>query len=261
MTQYVPISKAQHQSFGFQLEKPFLFAQNWPFIPLSAQEISQVMGIFPVLFQKQNDAFQLGIATGFGQDNCLIHPQNGKFLLPYVPAILRRYPFNLLKSEAGQNVLCVMDGEAGFAQDSGDAVLSETGELTDKGQNLIGFLENLNRSFAKDAEVVQLIDDLGLLAALPFQFKDESSGDLKILRNDLYRVDEVKLNQLSADALEQLMKVGAFPMIYGHLFSMQKLSQVNAVVDGYNQLTQQVNARAENLEKMFSDDESDLLKF
>lgn len=261
MSQYIPISKNHHAGFGYSVEKPFVFAKEWSFIPLTSKEISQFISTYPVVFQKKGDGFQLGIATGLGGLNCLVHPKNFKFLLPYVPAILRRYPFNLLSDEAGKQILCVLDCEQGFARGNGEAILNEGAELTEKGQGLVSFLEQLNASFINDSSVVAFLTEIDIFTELPVQVKDSETGGLKTLRSDLYRVDEVKLNALTEMNLKELMEIGAFPMIYGHLFSLQSLSQLNVLVESYNQLTAHMQETADNLEKMFSDDESDVLKF
>lgn len=262
MAGYIPLSKASHKQFGFQADKPFEFAQNWPFIPVSSEELGKLLSFYPICFQKGEQGYQVGIPTGLGAVNCLVHPQNGKFLLPYVPAILRRYPFNMLKSEQGEPVLCVVDEEAGFAKGRGEAVIDAEGELSEKGQALVNFLNQLNRSFERVNAVCQQLDALGLLIPLPFQVKDEQSGDLKSVREDLYRVDEQRLNQLSAEDLHTLMSQGAFPVIYAHLFSLQKLDQVGAAAQAYAKLSSAgKKAEVQDLDALFGEDDSDVLRF
>lgn len=203
----------------------------------------------------------MGLPTGLGRVNCLVHPQNGRFLLPYVPAVLRRYPFNMLKTEQSESVLCVLKGEAGFAKGQGEAVIDKEGELTEKGTGLVKFLNQLNLSFERDALVCKRLEELDLLVELPFQIKDEQTGDLKKTREDIYKVDEQKLNQLSAEDIQALMLAGALPVIYAHLFSMQQLNQLQTATQTYSKLVKQPESQAQDLDALFGDDDSDVLKF
>lgn len=261
MAEYIALSKTAHSGFGYAAEKPFAFAGNWPFIPLSLAELGSVLPLYPICFQKTEAGFQVGLPTGLGGVNCLLHPHNGRFLLPYVPAILRRYPFSLLKNAEGQSVLCVLSEESGFSKGQGEAVISEAGELTHKGQALLDFLNNLTTSFEEAAKASAKLAELDLLVPLAVQFKDAQSGEVKTTREDLYRVDEQKLYQLSPEALKALVALGAMPLVYAHLFSLQRLNRISEAVQHFVKLNQQTAARVENLETFFGEADNDVLKF
>lgn len=266
------ISSKDHDGYGYAPDKPFEFANTSNFIELNSAEIAKLIGLMPMLFQviksEGNSVIRFGLASGLGAENCLVHPINGKFLLPYVPAALRAYPFRLVKANAQgeekpQEVLSVFQAEVdqAFAKDQGDSILFD-GKLTDKGKGLMSFLNQLNQRAALDQKAVQSVLESGVLIPMNIQVKiSESSEEMQTVRSDLFRVDEAKLRELSAETLQILQRTGAMGFIYAHLLSMDKFQNLQKAVEVHSKLKQQANANEIDLEKMFDDDDSDVLKF
>jgi|GEM_PF-2041589 len=269
---FIALSSKLHNGYGYAPVKPFEFAQSSNFIELNSAEIAKLVGLMPMLFQvvKLNDqtVIRFGLAAGFANQNCLVHPVNGKFLLPYVPAVLRAYPFRVLKakaqgSEQVQEVLAVLQAEVGstFAKDQGAAILAD-GKLTEKGKGVMTFLDQLNQRVAVDQKAIQSVLESGILTPMNIQVKlSEDSEQTQTIRPDLFRVDEGKLRKLSAETLQTLQRDGAMGFIYAHLLSMDKFQNLQKAVEVHSKLKQQANANDVDLEKMFDDDDSDVLKF
>lgn len=267
---FIALSSKEHNGYGYAPKKPFEFAQSSNFIELSSAELSKMIGLMPMFFQKVKIGDQMvarfGLATGFANQNCLVHPQNGKFLLPYVPAALRAYPFRLLKatteeSAQPQEVLAIVENEAGatFAKDQGEAILAD-GQLTEKGKGLMTFLNQLNQRSALDQKAITAVLESEILVPMNIQVKiTEDSDAAQTVRPDLFRVDEAKLRDLSADKLKTLQETGAMGFIYAHLFSMDKLQNLQKAVEVQGKLQQ--STQEVDLEKLFDDDDSDVLKF
>ncbi len=261
MSQYIAVSKKDHKNYGYKFDKYFSFASEWNFIPISSAELLKFIAIYPVLFQKQQSSYQLGIPTGVGANNCLINPHDGKFLIEYVPAILRRYPFNLLKNDNNEDILCVLADENGFKQLDEGFILEDTGELSEKGRGLVKFLGELNKNFLQDANTVKIIAELDLLVVVPFQLVDEKTNEVTILRDDLYKIDEARLLELGENDLTRLMKGGCLALIYGHLFSLNKLNLVVKICEAHKKLLDKKQEDNEQITNIFADDDSDILKF
>lgn len=267
---FIALSSNLHNGYGYAPDKPFEFAQSSNFIELSSAELSKLIGLMPMFFQvvkvAEKTVVRFGLAAGFGQENCLVHPQNGKFLLPYVPAALRAYPFRLLKAKAEgteqtQEVLAVFKNEvdSSFAKSQGEAILAE-GALTEKGKGLMNFLAQLNQRGAADQKAITAVLESGILVPMNIQVKaSEASEQVQTVRPDLFRVDEAKLRELSPEKLQALQTSGAMGFIYAHLFSMDKFQNLQKAVEVHAKL-QQSNQEVD-LEKLFDDDDSDVLKF
>lgn len=255
---YIPLSSIEHKLHGYQAEKPFVFAAKVDFLPLSLEEITKVNGLFPMCFKKTELGFEFGIPTHFiSQANALIHPGNGKFLLPYVPAVLRRYPFNVAKVKAEQYALLVLEEEQGFAENYGEAIIDADGRLTEKGQGLQLFLSKLNASFELLKKQMALLSEMEILQPIKFQLPEGAKVEA---RQDLYKIDEQALNQLSAEKLKELMEAGVMPIIYAHLLNISLMDRLSKAVELFAKLNQEASQEID-LEKMFDDDDSDVLKF
>lgn len=266
------ISSKDHDGYGYAPDKPFEFAQSSNFIELNSAEIAKLIGLMPMLFQviksEGSTMIRFGLASGLGEENCLVHPANGKFLLPYVPAALRAYPFRLVKakaeaSEQTQEVMAVFQSEVdkSFAKDQGEAILSD-GQLTEKGKSLMSFLNQLNQRAAVDQKALHSVLESGILVPMNIQVKtSEDSDETQTVRPDLFRVDETKLRELPAETLQSLQRTGAMGFIYAHLLSMDKFQNLQKAVEVHSKLKQQANANEVDLEKLFDDDDSDVLKF
>lgn len=261
MTQYTPLYKEQHKNFGIQLDEPFAFSYHWTFIPVASIELAKIFMSYPVCFQKQGNTYTLGIPTGIGKVNCLIHPKTSKFLLPYVPGILRRYPFNILSSQSKEPVLCVLKSETGFALNQGKAIIDETGEITKYGEELTTFITHLNKSFEEDQSVCEKLAELDLFTPLPINVLETETGEQHSFRDDLYRIDEHKLKQLSGDDLKSLMSIDGFSLIYTHLISLFKLDNIGILSNAYLMARQNPTSEIDNLDSFFKDDDDSNISF
>ncbi|BBP45134.1 peptidase [Thiosulfatimonas sediminis] len=254
---FIAVSSEKHREFGYAAKQPFKFAAMLDFLPLSYEEITKLNGLFPICFRHVSGRIEFGIPTHFiAANNALVHPGNGKFLLPYVPAVLRRYPFQLAKLSDGKMSLVVAE-EADFAKHHGDAIVDAQGALTAKGKQLQEFLVKLNARFEQMQKALQLLAKLQLFK--PIRFELPETVDVPA-RADLLQIDEQKLNALSAQDLLELRDAGALPLIYSNLLNAHLLPRLSQAVEVFAKLNQGVKAEVD-LQKMFDDDDTDVLKF
>ncbi|MBN2646846.1 MAG: SapC family protein [Thiotrichales bacterium] len=255
---YVLVSHEQHRGFGFQAEKPFVFASRLDFLPLSFEEIPRLNGVFPLCFKQVGEQLEFGIPCHFvAQNNALVHPLNGKFLLPYVPAVLRRYPFQLLSLPNQTLALAVLESETAFAAGRGQAIVDEAGQLTEKGQHLQRFLVSLHQSFARLQQALVLIKSLNVLRPIQFALPE---GSTLQGRTDLYHIDQEAFLRLPAETLKALQTSGAMTLIYANLLNANLMPRLPKVVEAFSKLNQELQKRSD-LQKMFDDDDNDSLQF
>jgi len=235
---YIPLDKTKHQNFGFKSDTALKFAQEWSFLPLSSVELHQYISQVPICFQKQGDNFQLGLPTGLYEGtNVFIHPQNHKFLLSAVPAILRRYPFNASQVNAdGKVVFLVLEEEKDFKHLTQDYILDSNGESTDRGKEYLSFLLQLNKQFEEDKKVVDLISSYDLLTPMNIQIKNSKDDTIVTTRGDLYQIDESRLKTLSGDELYELNALGAFHIIYASIISMKCINNLFNITQNHAKL-------------------------
>src|SRR5262249_8319335 len=95
----VPVSRELHGNLRVKPLESYDFARSLPVIRVLAGEIAQAAAHFPLVFIKDGDAFQLFALMGItGGENLFVSP-DGRWVNDYVPAMLRRYPFMLGKTQ------------------------------------------------------------------------------------------------------------------------------------------------------------------
>jgi len=260
---YIPVSKVEHKGFGYVPEKGMSFVEPWPFIPVGSSEISSLISVFPLVFQRTKKGYQLGVLTGLG-DNYLLHPVTKQFLLPYVPAMLRHYPFAALKTDRSDTVLSVVSSEAGFALDGGEPVLDKAGALTKHGQALMQSLQQLNVCFERDRLITDKLGQHDLFRPLgvkDFGLPDDESSDMfKACLKGYCILSEQNFNALGAEALLDLRASSVLPFFYGHLFSLRMMDRFLMLKEAMSQLNEASASKKEGLDAFFKDGE-DALRF
>lgn len=265
---WVAISKKEHVGYGFSLAKPFEFAAGFNFIDVNSAELAKVIGLLPLFFKRVDvegkSVYRFGMATSLGDQCSLIHPGNGKFLLPYIPASLRAYPFNLAKAPDGESdLLAVLKSEVcnGFAEGNSEPIVGKEG-ITEKGKSLMTFLSQLRRVSAADSMAINEVVESGVLVPMNIEVAGPDKKDeLRVARSDLYRVNEKAFREISKETLQKLQKTGAMAFIYANLFSLDKFGNLQKVIDVHNKLRNQASNAEIDLEDLFDEGDSDVLKF
>ena len=104
MIEYEPISKEMHKSAHFKTPLSFGFAQNESTLPIGISELPILSQQVPVVFIKNKDGnFYLSILLSLIPGKNEIIDQDGGWRLPYVPAVLRCYPFAMLDVKNSAN--------------------------------------------------------------------------------------------------------------------------------------------------------------
>jgi len=254
----ISVSKQEHAGFGFKLENTDFLA-NWDTIPLASYEMIKVLHWGVVCFKKQREGFQLSLLTGFvPKMNIFLHPVNKKIMLPYLPASVRGYPFRLVTRNE-QSVLTVLDNEPGFCVGAPVKILNDEGELTEKGQNLMRFLSVLEKKYKDDKSQIDWLVENDLLK--PFTISQTlESGEDKVLREDLYIIDEAKFSELSDGDIAYMVKNGIMRLAYLQMISMENWQNYNRYSEAYIKLLNKEDTELPDVESFFGE-EDDSLKF
>jgi len=251
------VSKTKHAGFGFKLDSTD-FLKNWGTIPLVSSELSKVLHWGVVCFKKQAaGGYQLSLLSGVVPNrNLFVHPKNNKIGLPYLPAAVRAYPFKMVNNNQ-QTMLAVVGSEKGFCHYPEDAVLNESGELTEKGQNLISFLSVLEQKYKADQAWISSLAEFNLLKPFTISQKLES-GEEQILREDVYIMDQDAFSKLDDSDLAGLVKSGAMRLAYLQMLSMDNWSAFNRYVEYYASLVNQPETDLPDVEAFFADSDEEL---
>lgn len=224
MSNYQILSKQQHANHCWQQASSYMFAASDLAAPLVQSELHKAALHMPVAFVEHAGGFALVAVLGLQQgQNLLVAPSNGQWVGGYVPAALRGYPFALVPTDDGHQVLAV-DMASGLVGEAVEGEALFVNEQPTKAlQALLNFLTQLDKERAATAQLSTLLAAHGLIQA--WSIKAMTADGEKQIKG-LFRIDAAKLNQLDAQALHALQQSGALQMAYLQLISTEHLSML-----------------------------------
>ena len=215
------VTREEHTNKRWLRRPSFAFAARDSVLPLAVSEIAVAATSMPVAFLKQGESYQLVAVMGLGANQNLFVSTDDAWLIRYIPASYRIGPFRLAANETGEMLLCV-DEATGLIFDGfeGERFFEEDGQLTQNLSDMLKMLVQFNEGQQLGALMCALLDKLGLIE--PWDIAVEGPIGLQRVEG-LYRVNEVALNDLSAENFLELRKAGALSVVYAHLLSTHNL--------------------------------------
>ncbi len=203
----------------------FDFARQSHLATLMVSECSRAAGIYPIVFLKEGDSYGLYALLGLTPNENLFIDENGHWKSSYVPAIIRRYPFVLAKTQDADNFMLGIDEESDFINDSeGEPLVGPDGKPSQMVENAKQFLTELHRTSLLTKRFCKELEDRDLLHPLSLQVKSGNETMQNIA--GCFGVNEKKFNELPDEAFLDLRKRGALPIIYAHLISLGQLERL-----------------------------------
>lgn len=208
-----PVLLDRHQHRSLRLKKlPTLdFAKNFNSIPIAGPEFFQASRELPVVFSKGSDGEYMPLALlSFGSQGNHIGDSWGDV---YMPAFFRRYPFALAEGKV------IFDNKAPQLQEQeGEALFREDGENTDFLNKIMEFLAHTDAQFRATREYCQACAGNDFFTPFKAQVR---TGEGKRLRLDnLFIIDEGKLNSLPDEQIRDWFRKGWLAWSYAHLHSL-----------------------------------------
>jgi hypothetical protein len=240
MPNYQVISKNHFGNKRWLRYSSYAHAEREAVMPLSAAEMPKALLSLPVGFIRQGESYVPAAVLNLQQGKNLFVAPNGTWAGRYIPAAFRSYPFVLARTEDGQRVLCI-DEDSGLIGDGpdGEAFFDETGEPAKAIRDVMDFLTQLEQSRLATAATCEVLARHELLQPWPITIQGDS-GEQKV--EGLFRIDEAKLNALSAEALQEVRDAGGLTMAYCQLLSMQQLPALGQLAQAHAKAAQQVAA-------------------
>ncbi|MES3006532.1 MAG: SapC family protein [Pseudomonadota bacterium] len=215
------ISRDQHGDKRWHRPTNFSFAAADNICPLVLQELPIATMSLPLGFIKAEDHFSLVAVQGLELGKNLYVDANGRWVAGYIPAAYRGYPFMLANGGDGKHILCIVDDSKLISiSGSGEPFFDEEGKPAATLTSVLEFLTSVVKNREATIKVCELLARHELLQ--PWQIKlQRDEGEQNI--NGLLRVDEARLNAVSAEVLQELRDTGALHLAYCQLLSMQHL--------------------------------------
>jgi hypothetical protein len=227
----VPLDRARHRDLRLVRDKrPFAFAATSHIIPAVVDEFVAGARYLPILFlpatPHPTPVFLVGTRTG---QNLYIDSE-GKWIDPYVPAFVRRYPFMLGTPEGASPVICVDDKYESLRQkDVGERLFAEDGADTPLLQEYARLTETYFAAAKRTENFLETLAALQLLRSVTVEIRSDTGASTAL--HGFQTIDENRLNTLSDADFLKLRAEGLLPAIYAHLFSLtavDRLRQLSA---------------------------------
>jgi hypothetical protein len=219
MPEIHPISSERYGSKQLLPLASWEFAAKQNLAPLLAAEFSQAAHCYPIVFVKNQEEVSAFAMLGLKPGENLLLDVKKQWLVKYVPAVFRRYPFIMARvsEDKDEYVLCV-DEESGLIADEGGTLLfDKDGNKSEALEKAMGFSAEYQKQVPLGQMFCALLQELDLLSPFNLNLED---GEKTLKLEGLLRIDEQKLNELSDEDFLKLRSKGVFPLIYAHLFSL-----------------------------------------
>lgn len=193
---------------------------------LAGVEFPEACKHFPIVFSKTAGNRALPMALlGFRDSENLFVDAGGRWTSEYVPAYIRRYPFVLAKSDAGQEMtVCIDESYPGFGADEGLPLFSKGGEPTDYLKGVLSFLQDYQAQLQHTELFLQTLLDFDLLTDVSASVS--LPGGERYSLTGLMMVDERKLQALPDEKVMRLFRSGELAWVYSHLVSISNFSRL-----------------------------------
>ena len=230
------------RTHGWQPVKDHRFALQQPTVAVQLSEVAALVPTLPLAFAKvAQGQFTLVAVTGFADGRNQLIDNEGRWCVLYQPVEMRCYPFSVqpfeqLQQGSSAYGMC-FNHDSGLYREAPDESVGEQRFFGEDGQpqpwfrQIMQLLQNNVAQRKRTLRAVKALHDAELM--IPWRIESPKSAPEERLPRGLFRVDEVKLNQLKGAALESLHQANAMALAYAQLFSMSRLVVIKRLKDAH----------------------------
>lgn len=217
------ITRSGYAKKGWKPFADFSFASTCIEAPLTNVEMEPASKVFPIALRKHGHGLKAVALLGLNAGSNLFVAEDGRWLAPYVPACFRGYPFCILHSEDGQQVLAEVVGNRLVGDGYERPFFDESGQLAPQLKEVADFLNAvLKDDVGTDAIIAATVSE-GIVSPWQIVLKD---GVTERPIEGIYLIDEAKLAALDEAALGRLHRVGALRFCYAQIFSQKNFQNL-----------------------------------
>ncbi|BBO82883.1 peptidase [Desulfosarcina ovata subsp. sediminis] len=224
--QLIPLSSKLHQNKKLKNIKGFGFASNFHVASIMTHEFIRAAAIYPIVFieDKEKDRFLPVAMLGLKANQNLFVDKEGKWQASYIPAIIRRYPFALAKTnQEDQYTICIDENSEIVNEKEGVALFNEDGSAADVLENVKRYLGELHQMEAITHDFCRFMAENNLFAPMNMRVRD--SDKVQNIAG-CYVINDERLNNLSDERFLELRKKRFLPVVYAHLTSLAQIERL-----------------------------------
>jgi hypothetical protein len=223
-----PLNFAKHQNLRFNDLQLFPPAGNWHLCPISTSEFIPLARHCPIIFPRPEwpaPRLPMAMFALSKEASNRFVDESGKWLIDYIPAHFRHYPFSSLDSQAPDTVPIAIDQQAPhFQATEGESLFLMDGTPGERLQHLSTLFQTQKQEMTETELFVKLLWKTGILVPNTLR-RGEQNRDNGYYSEFLI-IDKDRLNQLSDKAFLQLRQCNALTLIHAHLTSLERLQDL-----------------------------------
>lgn len=260
MPQFAAISRERHANKAWRRYTDYHFAARETLLPLVIAELSRAAVNMPTALISQEDGFKLVAVTALAPGKNLFVAPSGQWLGNYVPAVLRGYPFRLIRPQNAQDPVLCIDEDSGLLteDDDGESFFDAQGNPTELVKQIMDFLAQVEHSRVATDLAVAAIAEAGLIEPWPMKLKKDGQ---EVEVTGLHRVSEAKFHALDDEAFIKLRHAGALSIAVLQMVSMQQIMVFDRLAQLQERLNQNKGSQSVDLDNVFGNDQSGTLRF
>ena len=221
----VPITAERHGKKKVKAIQNFEFAKNINMAAIMVHEFSRAASVYPIVFveDQRKDQFKPVVLLGLEEgENLFI--QDDKWQASYVPAIIRRYPFALAKTqEEGRFTVCIDEGSDLIHDKEGQPLFDEKGEPAELMSRVKRYLAELQQMDQFTEDFCKYLAEKNMFT--PLNMKVRIGKELKNITG-AYVVNEERVNSLSDETFLEMRAKKYIPVVYSHLSSISQIERL-----------------------------------
>lgn len=225
-----PITVEKHKNTKVKQIDNFEFAKEINMASIMVHEFSRAASIYPIVFieDKQNDVFKPVVLFGFEEGENLFVDNENKWKSSYIPAIIRRYPFALAKTdENGRFTVCIDESSSFVNKKEGQALFKDE-KPAEVMERVKKYLAELQQMDAFTDEFCKFMVSKNMFT--PLNMKIRVSNEIKNI-SGAYIINEERLNSLSDETYLEMRNKKYIPVIYSQLSSLSQIERLMGFKD------------------------------
>jgi len=144
--------------------------------------------------------------------------------VPYMPAVLRLYPFCIGRLDAERFAVCVDVGWAGLSGTDGERLFDAEGQPSKLLADVQQQLELFDREIQRTRLMCRRLVELGLLQDARYDANMPDGAKLAV--DGFATVDDKKLNELSEADVVDLHRSGVLGLVHAHYVSLGHMNKL-----------------------------------
>ena len=235
----VPVNKDVHASLKVKPLDGFGFSSGFHIASIMVHEFARAASVYPIVFleDKEQDEFRPVVLLGLDAGTNLFVGEDGKWQASYVPAIIRRYPFALAKTDKDDQFTVCVDEESPYVgNEEGQALFDDKGEPTEVVENVKRYLSELQQMEVFTKQFCHFLAEHNLFT--PLNMRVRENDQMKNITG-CYVVNEERLNNLSDNLFLEIKSRRYMAPVYSHLTSLAQIERLAMLKEGVKGLTQQ----------------------